>query len=524
MKIFILIYLIITLFSFESYSQQNSLPKSKVKITIDWGKKFENSKVEDIEDIFYNDGKNIYATISSKDKNSTSISLAMFDSKMLLLSRKKIGVDEDMTGFYDTFFLEGKFVLIFSKINSKTKTRDIYGQKYTTDFEKEGEKIFLWSIAEECGRDIFEINKSPDSKNLLLSFFPDQLKVKQGKEYRFKVFDSDLKTIFEKNETLDIPTIQVDYKSCLINNKEDVFVFTKVFKKLSRSNTVSSDNGKIPGFTYVITKYSKDGKKENFDIDLKNKFIQGLYTKSESNGDLSLFITYENSFNDGIDGTVFLKFDAASEKLNTINEYMITKELSDRIGDFQGDKPNKKTNSINDYFVPTDLHTVEDGSTYAILEKNYEVLSSTSNDIYSEGMIVLKINPDGSLNWSRYIPKLQNMFIYIKAWVSHLAIYLNNDLLIYYNDKGENDKYDIINELKATKIMTTIKDISFVQIEFDNDGKISRNIISNREKMGTAVNIYKSKQLTSHQILLCGFTTNGSGGSYKTQYGVGTIE
>ncbi len=521
MKKLILFKIFIFLITSQLYSQK-PLTKSIVKISIDWGIKYKNSQNEFIRDIIYDDGKNIYAVVNTyKNASAKSVtpSIVKFDNKMSPIKRKEYVADEDGIYLHKTFYLGGSFVLITSKYNSKTNTREFHAQKLNTNLDLDGQSKLLWTVVGKKSDDInLSINISEDSTKFFIAVFPEQ-NYTDKKKYAFKVFDSDLNGVFEKIEDLNIPSYMFKLKSIQVNNKSDVFVLSKESKNRNLKVEIRSENGKVPGYKYLVNKYSKDGSKKEYELNLKSKFINNIFSKIESNGDLSLLLTYEESYNDGINGTIFLKLDANTGNINTINEYTFTKELAERIGTIQSDRPNKKSSALSNFFSVTDLHTVEDGSTYVILENNY----IDSHEHMSEGLVALKINSDGNVKWCKYIPKLQRGAIG-DYWLYHLAMYYKNDLFIFYNDKDDNDQYDITNSTKHPKEFVNDIQISFIQIEFDEDGNIKRKVISNGKQMETSITMSLSKQLSPNRMVLCGLTMNGFAGNRETKLGVANFE
>ena len=105
-------------------------------------------------------------------------------------------------------------------------------------------------------------------------------------------------------------------------------------------------------------------------------------------------------------------------------------------------------------------------------------------------------------------------------WEYHISFYLKNDLYIFYNDDSDNDQFDITTSNKQPKDLHNIKDISFVEIRFDEIGNASRNVISNSKEMDTAINISLTKQLSPSRMVLYGLTMNGYGGNRQTKLGV----
>ena len=211
-----------------------------------------------------------------------------------------------------------------------------------------------------------------------------------------------------------------------------------------------------------------------------------------------------------------MKLDANSGELKSVNEYTFPKELSDRIGKIQNDKPSKKTNTLNFFFSVTDLHTVEDGSTYVILEKNYR----EDSYIFSEGMVVSKISSTGELKWCDFIPKMQEFTYALAYWENHTTFYLKNDLHIFYNDDIDNDQYDLSNSIKRPNVLHNQKDISFIHLEFDEEGNVSRNVVSTSKEMETAIHTSLTKQLSPYRMVLVGLEVNGIGGGKHTKLGV----
>ena len=517
LKILFLYCSIIFLIPSIGVSQSSHSTKSKLKSSINWGVKYKNANDEYIRDIIYDDGINIYAVVNTYKGKFVTPSLVKFDDKMTPVKRKEYFGDEGDVYLHGTFYLNGKFVIVTSKFDSQSKSKEFYAQKFNTNLELEGKNTLLWSIPGKKGDDLdMSVNISEDSSKFYIAVLTEQQDITSKQKYFFKIFDSDFNGLFEKKVEFDMRIMQIKIKDFLVSNKADFFVLTRSYNSSGLKDEVRSDNGKVPGYKFILTRYTKDGSVKKIELNYKNKFLNSVLINSERNGDINIFFTYEDSYNDGIVGSNFMKLEANSVELKTINDYTFSKELSEKIGNIQNDKPSKKSNSLSNFFTVTDLHTVEDGSTYVILEKNYQY----DRDIWSEGMIVFKINSTGEVKWCDYIPKCQIFGMAGTYWEYHTTFYLKNDLYIFYNDDPDNDQFDIATTNKRPKVLHNIKDISFVEIRFDEAGNVSRNVISNSKEMETAINTRLTKQLSPSRMVLCGLTMNGFGGNSQTKLGI----
>jgi hypothetical protein len=512
---------VLTLFTNPIYSQKS------LKVTLEWGTAYKNEKDEAIDKIIYDDGQNIYATVvkatSSYFKSSVTPSLVKFDNKMTPIKRQDYSTAEKDVWYHGFYYLGGKLILITSKINSKTKSREVFVQKFNSELEPEGKSEMIWKLVGDSKSDLnFDFGFSNDSTKFYLGFYPEQKK-SENKSYAFKIFDKDINAIFEKKVLTKIPSEQDIIKRVELSNKSELFVLTKIYKDAKVREEVKVGSEKVPGYDLEITKYSPDGNEKKINLILKNKFIDNVTMKSDDKGNLEIFLGYEESYYDGINGYIFLKIDCTTGNPIFTTDYPLTASMAQRIDDMQDDKPKNKKPAIDRYFSVTDFHTVENGSTYAIVEKNFVVKDKYGTIYFSYGMIIFKFDSKGDVEWCNYLPKLQYYGV-INNYLYHSTMYLKNDLIVFYNDEKDNEHFDFMNSKKSPKKFNDIKEVYLMMVQFDDKGKMERKTVANTKQIDTNIDFLLSKQLSPNRMVLCGLIFNHFGGNRKTKLGVANFE
>src|ERR1700682_4555088 len=100
------------------------------QIKVNWGTEYKQDKKESLSNILYDDGKNIYATVSSYSGGGTVFSkitvtpsLVKFDENMTPIKRRDIAGSEKDLFYHGTFHLANNFFMLTSTYDKHTNTK-----------------------------------------------------------------------------------------------------------------------------------------------------------------------------------------------------------------------------------------------------------------------------------------------------------------------------------------------------------------------------------------------------------------
>jgi len=488
------------------------------EIKVNWGVEFKNDKKETISDVIHDDGTNIYSTVVARSgglftKVKVKPSLIKFSSTMEPLKRYDFITNEKDVHYHGAYFLGGKFFFITDLFNKRTNTLELYAQKIDKDLNPEGDNQMIWKIVGVKGEETsFKFTFSEDSSKFLV-FVQAKQKRKEMKNLAFRVFDAKFNTVFEKNVEFPWTEEGMVIKNSHVNNNNDVFAILKVYKEGKAGKDEMKENGKkVPAYDIMIKRYSPDGTEKEVTIDMGGRFLDEWWATDDHKGDLHLFASYEEEFEKGINGFVFMKLDAKTGEIASQSAWQIPMELSIRIGLIQDDKPKTKTPAISRKFSITDLMIMEDGTVNVILEKNYVVVYTSggmngqpmyTHYIYhSDGLIAIKVDNAGGVAWYKYIPKIQvnsTLFMY------HAAMFHKDKMYIMWNDEPKNELYDFDHAKKSPKTFDEHKKMSLMLAIIDKDGNATISKMGDAESMETTIDLNLTKQISRKRMMLCGY-------------------
>jgi hypothetical protein len=148
-----------------------------------------------------------------------------------------------------------------------------------------------------------------------------------------------------------------------------------------------------------------------------------------------------------------------------------------------------------------------DESIYGILERNYSITTTTKYGSYttffSEGIIAFQLDKDGNQRWINFIPKRQ-FYNSLTDYLSNSVMVTDDELIIFYNDNNKNLAYDL-NSNEEPKRFNELKEMNFMKVSIDHNGKMTRKEFANSEQMGTVVYINGTKQVRDNHFIIYGF-------------------
>jgi hypothetical protein len=490
------------------------------QIKVNWGVEFKNDKKETISEVIHDDGTNIYSTVIARtggglfSKLTVTPALVKFDNTMQPIKRFDFVTNEKDVHYNGAYYLGGKFFFITNLLNKRTNTLELYAQRIDKDLNPEGENQMIWKIVGVKGEQtMFNFSFSQDSSKFMV-YVEAKQKRKEMKNFAFKVFDAQFNTVFEKNIEFPYTEEGMILKRSQVTNTNEVYTIMKVYKEGKAGKDEIKDNGKkVPGYDIMIKRFSPDGTENQVVIDMGGRFIDEWWATDDRYGNLHLFASYEEEFEKGINGFIFLKLDPKTGQITSQSTWQIPMELAIRIALIQDDKSKSKSPAINIKFGISDLRVNDDETVSVVLEKNFTVVTTVTNpngssytyyDYHSEGMIALKLDKAGTLMWYKYIPKIQRSSATTR-YMYHAAMFYQDKIYIMFNDEPKNETYDYEHAKKSPKTFNDRKKMNLMLVTVDKDGNATYSVIGNAESMETTIDINLTKQISKTRMMLCGY-------------------
>jgi hypothetical protein len=491
MKNFPLIILLVCISSGLYAQKPKPAKKDASGISLTWAGDMQLDNSEDFEDCLLHDGTNTYMIVSKMvDKYATIVKrrfLVKFDAQMKEVSRFPLSPKEKNLNYGGAVCLKGKFIILTYK--SSAKFFEVYAQKLSKDLEPDGERIALMKVSGTGGDDAFKFCRSADSSMLGIAILTDPGK-SENRSYTSAVFDNDLNEKFTKKTELSLPADKTTFKEMSVGSEGALYILWSAAEE--------------SGTKFWLYKHSQEEDQKS-DIKLSGKFLINSKLTVRPGGDPLLFVSYGNKATQ-IEGFDILAIESSGGKVSKVN-YALQKELLDKIERTHGNTTVVKA-GITSEFQITESFLCSNGSTFTVLEAKARRLAGQKHIYYSYGIIVLKTDAGGNVQWANYIPKLQ--LGELAGLYGHTTMFRNDQLLVFYNEDPGNNTYDISKAAKEPKVMSGGTTFTMMKVEFADDGTMKRTNQSASSKFGTNI-LMGSSQVSNNRMILFTVALNMAG-------------
>jgi len=380
-------------------------------------------------------------------------------------------VEEHKTNFENIFYLKDKFVVASSRYDKSVGRNIAYLQ--TISFESGPSAIvkadeILAPRKKNTGD--FDFVLSPDRTKLLV-YHNDPYEKYSNEKFSYKVFDSDLNELWSKQIELPYKDKNFKVSGYQLDNESNVYMLSRV--------TVEEESAKYNKYS-ILALFQKNKEIREYDIHLKNKPISDISFSIAPNGDLVAAGFYSNNASSeyNISGTFFLRVDEKTKEVVSSSTKDFEKEF---LTQFMSDRRARKNKALYNYNIDYIFLDSVGGAT-VIAEQFYENTVCTSDPrtgysrcnyyYYYNDIIVIKIAPDGTILWTKKIPKGQVSVNDNGPYSSYFALNKNNDIYLIFNDNPKN-----INTVGSGKTLNNFRKSVAVMVTITNEGKIIKNLL-----------------------------------------------
>lgn len=459
-----------------------SVPVFAQNATMKWGPE---SELPDTEHGLVGKTKDAFYTLQTErkvlmlSKYRTSDMSKVFSKPLKWSEIERKGAD-DKVDFWTMVQLKAGFILLLTDEDKKNDKEIVYGQSIDFDGNPKGPLLELASRKKvRRSKDgSFGHEISDDSSKLMITEYPIYEKY-ENEEYKFKIFDANLKITNNFAATFPFKNKDFSLKDYDITNEGIVFM-------LARIDVPAKEKKKDEESYYyqmVSINANKNGEVKQFDINLDRKYIVearlfldkknnikcvGVYAEMKDNGKPK----------DGINGTFYLTIDKTTGKTTSAS----TKDFSATlIEELSGKKRAKKDKGIESSYDIIKVLDKEDGGTIVIMEDQYvEAVThcSTSSNgatscrtvyyYHNEELLIININPAGKIENYITIPKYQVTANDLGVFNSVYATRYKGKTYLLFND----NKLNTGNKFEKS-FSKTSKDGIFLLSVTDN-GTVSR--------------------------------------------------
>lgn len=355
-------------------------------------------------------------------------------------SRKKA----DQLEYDKILLMKDKLIVFATKYEKKLRQLHLYARRYGLDGKSDGrwEKIAKIQGEKKRKKGSFSVEISEDKKFFVVEEALPQNKNENAESFNFMVFDSDLVQVYSKEDIKLIKKEGEELKNHKIGKDNRVyFISTHTNSNKLYSFDVNTSVNNLKEFS--ITFDDKDIVESAFSFDKEGKhiLIAGFYTDRGK------------KYNYGLSGSFYIKLDIETFKpvVSNTNEFdkeFLTNFMSER-------RAEKGKSGIPLTFDMRNFVIKSDGGVIVLAESSYAVQHCQSSNSGGVGglsvgvqtcyytyhfneVIVLNINPDGTVKYNQLIKKRALSRSYNDGLLSYSIIPTDEKLMVFYNDHYKN--------------------------------------------------------------------------------------
>lgn len=503
--------LIAILFSIQVYSQAPD-------IVVDWGPELKSKDV-DFDFIIGSTGDHFYTYGEESRKgfkmfSKPELNVSYFDQKRFRPKFKKVLEDFEYKGENANFMKayvkpNGDAVLYFDVYHSKDDMRYLVSRT-VDDRGRFGRVEELSSVvAEKSSESNFEIRTSKDSTKLLVYANPPYER-KENEKFRVQVFTREHELIWEKQVVLPYTDKYFNLIGRTITNAGDVFILGYALPDKSKGERKDREKSNEAYKLYRISQNEEDI--VEFDLGFDDRFIANSTISSDfGDGKMAIAGFYtddrKSGKKSGIEGSFFYTIDQQTLEATTTS---FEKFSIDFMKHFMSERRAEKDRDLFD-FKFRNLIRREDGGAVMIAEQSYRVQHTTTSangvtttyyTYHNYDIIVVNINPDGTISWSAHVPKKQVTSSDGGMYSSYLLVVEDQKLHFIYNDHKKNA--DRLEEGRDLKTMTNPRKAMAVVSTVEGDGKVYYDQLFRNKDFNAILVPRRSHQVNDRNILIFG--------------------
>lgn len=331
-----------------------------------------------------------------------------------------------------TYMIEDR-VYIFQ--SQKDKKSDI-NKLYITTIDKTGKTsapklIDEIDLKKKKGSGDFSIQLAADKKKFLI-FHAEGYDKKDKERVNYKMYDLDFSLIWEKPVELPYDDKKFSIGGYNIDEQGNVYLY----------GTVDIDKKTVKKVLFAY--YHKSDRLEETTVSFGKALYISNLRFNYRDGALHFMGFYYDTKNTGIQGVCYTKIDAKTLETEFEKNSPISKK---DLLQFTSERQAKKGKGIRRSFYIDDILFTENGDFYLVGEEYYVIVttSRSSNGVttttytyYYNDIIVVKMNKDAEILWTRCVPKRQVSTNDGGMYSSYIFAWDANNLYFIFNDNPKN--------------------------------------------------------------------------------------
>ncbi len=411
--------------------------------------------------------------------------------------------------FEECFTLGGHIYLFSSFINQGEEKRFLFAQEvHPNSLVPEKKLTFIGEMpyslsAADLG---FKFEVSADSSHLMV-FQPKKAKKGEPAKYILKVIDKDLNTDWELDYSLPGKLNMHEVEGSKLDNNGNAFL-------LLNSTIDKSLNSPNDSRYKIISIKNKGTVVDEFPIDLKNLFINGISFKFLNDGKIICAGFYSERGMKSIKGVFYLTIDPETKAVikqstKAFDFNFVTSQLSVshrekvRAAGRSNREPELPKFNLDQLILRGDGGALLLAEQFEIVSYNeYDNFSNSITERYVyryDDIVAVSVNPQGDIDWATRIPKSQETQDDGGIYSSYCYAVTGNNILIVFNDNPKNytkeKKNGIPYEFDAYRGQPAYALI-------DSEGNFTTGVLEHAEANGFFIRPSLCKQIGANRLLL----------------------
>lgn len=456
---------------------------------ITWSEDFKMNRKDRTLSMLGADDNQLFILRKSNTREPEFI-LEVLDSKTMKIATsvdvKMPMIGENPTRLED-FLVTKEHLVLFSSYFDKTDSRlRCYGTIYNKQGAALDLPILIGDVPSKARRvgSPFNFELSPDS-TLILAHYGTSLERKGNERFTLKVFDEALETEWEKDIELPYLSEIIEITQHLVDNDGQVYMMSGI----SGDKSTSGSERRLSDKRYVLFSYDPAlNKLKEFEVALNNKWVMSTTFGITDDGDLAIGGFFSNDRVFSISGTFYFRIEGKSKEIVAKGLHDFDSEF---LKQFMSDRRAEKGRELYDFYF--DHFTIHADGGASFVAEQYYVMQRYRSDITTgrqqmlyyynyNDIILVRFNPDGSLAFTKKVPKEQTS-INDKGPYSSYAFSMDADsLFLLFNDDPGNTAFLKEKPNASPRTYSGNRKGVVVKVSVGKDGEIQReNLFSNNE-------------------------------------------
>ncbi|HRX95792.1 MAG TPA: hypothetical protein P5514_02505 [Bacteroidales bacterium] len=486
-------------------------------VHIQWGAALKEKKTNTLDDIVGYDDSGFFITKSVKRK----IFIEHFNQELKKTNSRELVIEEGGKKrlYQGIKQINGELYLFSSFLNQKHKKHYLFVQtlnKQTLLPENDVKKIAEIELQDRIfwNAGMYGIDLSRDISHVLI-YYDTPAHTAENKTFGVHVFDKEMNEEWEKFVTLPYEEDLFEVERFEVDNEGNVYIMGIAFKQKRKEKR----NGQ-PNFIYEVLAYSDQGESMvKYPISLPGKFITDAQLTINNKKQIVCGGFYSEEGTWSIIGSFFLTVNIDTKEVATSS----TKEfgidfIAQNLTKHKEAKTRRKAEKGKDVeLYKYDLHKIvprSDGGAVLIGEQYFMQVSTTTTTDASGRMtystdyifnyndiIVININPDGTIAWNTKIGKEQTTKNDLGFYSSFALAVVDDNLYFIFNDNPKNLMYNgsgkLYNFRKDPDALTVV-------VKVDKTGEQTRKALFAAGLKDVLTRPKVCEQVSSHEVILYG--------------------